>query len=120
VFLEALKDMSDELTILKLFFITSIGAWCEEFEREERYVLGLTALSGDIQALGHHDPRLVRSLEWLLFELFEVSMRIMYIIIHLTIEQSCNRIGTLMGYYGITFSPVTFSGDFHMNYLLSM
>merc|ERR550517_2251075 len=29
-------------------------------------------------------------------------------------------IGTLMGYYGITFSPVTFSGDFHMNYLLSM
>lgn len=44
----------------------------------------------------------------------------MYIIIHLTIEQSCNRIGTLMGYYGITFSPVTFSGDFHMNYLLSM
>ena len=31
-----------------------------------------------------------------------------------------NRMGTNMGYYGITFSVTNLSGDFYLNFILSV
>ena len=37
-----------------------------------------------------------------------------------TLIQILDRVGTNMGYYGLTFSAANLSGDFYLNFFLSM